>query len=356
MTRELDTIRERSTDLEPIFAVMVEGVVLVGPTGRVARMNPAARAMLNWPLPPGQHFLELVRAPSVVAVVNAALAGEAPAPVEVALDVRGVQLVSAHAVPVAADQGGGAVLVLRDVTTVRRLEAMRRDFVTNVSHELRTPLTAVRGYLEALRETPEVPAPQRRQFLDIMERHTQRMERLVRDLLRLARLESGQDRIDAVRLTVPSLVASVEHDLESTITARRQRVVLHVEADLPPIVGDFAKLSDALRNVVENACHYGPEGSEIEVAASASGPSVVIAVSDRGPGIHEADLPRIFERFYRADRSRSVDPGGTGLGLSIARHLVELHGGRITAGNRQGGGAHVTMTIPRTCPDRSARS
>lgn len=346
MTRELETILD----------VMVEGVVLVGPAGRVVRMNPAARTMLNWPLPPGQHFLELVRAPSVVAVITAALAGEAPAPVEVALDVRGLRLVSAHAVPVAADQGGGAVLVLRDVTAVRRLEAMRRDFVTNVSHELRTPLTAVRGYLEALRETPEVPAPQRQKFLDIMERHTQRMERLVRDLLRLARLDSGQDAIDAARLTVPALVASVEHDLESVLAARRQRVVLTVADDVPTITGDFAKLSDALRNVVENACHYGPEGSAIEVAATLTGDTVVITVSDRGPGIHENDLPRIFERFYRADRSRSVDPGGTGLGLSIARHLVELHGGRITAANRAGGGATVTISIPATCPDRSARS
>lgn len=334
-------------ELETILDAMVEGVVLVNPQGRLVRLNPSARTLFNWPYPvTGQQFLELVRVPAIVAQVSAALAGESPSPTEVTLDVHGHRVVSAHAVPVAAAQGGGAVLVLRDMTSVRRMESVRRDFVTNVSHELRTPLTAVRGYLEALRDTPEVPAEQRHRFLEIIERHTLRMERLVRDLLRLARLEGGQDTVERTRVTVAGLVSSVEHDLESALAQRGQRVVAQVADTVPVLSADFAKLSDALRNVVENACHYGPTGSDIGIMASFDGRDVVITVADSGPGIPEGDLPRIFERFYRADSSRSVDPGGTGLGLSIARHLIELHGGRIRASNRPGGGALFTLTIP----------
>jgi len=338
-----------------ILDAMVEGVIVVNAYGKLVLANAAARTMLNWPWPAAaQHYVEVVRQPDIVAQFEAALSGSARQPVDVEIDREGGRSIfTAHAVPVAAAQGGGAVLVLRDITDMRRVDQTRRDFVTNVSHELRTPLTAIRGYLEALRETPTPPPAMRAKFLEIIERHAGRMERLVHDLLRLARLDARQDRLDPTAITTAGLVASVSNDLDATLAAKRQRIALDVESGAEMLTADQARLGDALRNVVENASNYGPVGSAVEIHAARQAGVVSLAIADRGPGIPEADLPRIFERFYRVDRSRSVDPGGTGLGLSIARHAVELHGGRITAANRPGGGAVVTITLP--CPESTAQ-
>lgn len=330
-----------------ILDAMVEGVIVVGATGKLVLANAAARTMLHWPWPVrGQHYLEVVRQPDVVAQVEGALRGCPGQPVDVEIEREARRLLTAHAVPVASEQGGGAVLVLRDITELRRVEQVRRDFVTNVSHELRTPLTAIRGYLEALRESPAPSATTRARFLEIIERQAGRMERLVHDLLRLARLDARQDLLDRTTVTTALLIQSVASDLESSLSARHQRVQTTVAPDAETLSADQVRLGDALRNLLENASNYGPVGSVIDIAAVRDGAEVTITVADRGPGIPESDLSRIFERFYRVDRSRSVDPGGTGVGLSIARHLVELHGGRIRAANRPGGGTIVTITLP----------
>jgi two-component system phosphate regulon sensor histidine kinase PhoR len=251
----------------------------------------------------------------------------------------------ANVVPVAPQRGGGAVLVLHDITDLRHADQVRRDFVANVSHELRTPLTAIRGYVEALLDSPGDPDEARR-FLEVISRHALRMERLVRDLLRLARLDAGQEAIERVSCPVSGIINAVCADLDPLTAGRRQPVIRRVADDASTVTGDPAKLQDVLRNLLENASNYSPEGSTIEVEARRGPAGLEISVADRGPGIRDADLPRIFERFYRADRSRSRDPGGTGLGLSIVRHLAELHGGSVRAANRDGGGAVFTLRLP----------
>jgi len=172
------------------------------------------------------------------------------------------------------------------------------------------------------------------------------MERLVRDLLRLARLDAGQETLERVACSVVSLVSGVEREMESLLEVRGQRIDTDIAQDATHVAGDAAKLHDVLRNLIENASNYSPEGATIEVAARRTDGLIAITLADRGPGVPEADLPRIFERFYRVDRSRTRDPGGTGLGLSIVRHLVELHGGRVSAANRPGGGAVFTVRLP----------
>lgn len=335
--------RERA-HRDAILTGMVEGIVLVNSAGRLVLVNPAVRAMLRLSdTPEGRHYLEVVRHPDIASQLASALNGASPPVAEVQLEPGGRRTFMAHVVPVTRERGGGAVLVLHDVTDLRRADQIRRDFVANVSHELRTPLTAIRGYVEALLDAP-VDAEESRRFLEVIARHAMNMERLVRDLLRLARLDAGQETIERRPVPVSALVGSVERDLKPLLDARRQRIATAIGDDVVAD-GDRMKLQDILRNLIENASNYGPEGGAIDIGAHVRDGVVEISVGDRGPGIPEADLTRIFERFYRVDRSRTRDPGGTGLGLSIVRHLVELHDGRVSAANRQGGGAIVVVEI-----------
>jgi two-component system, OmpR family, phosphate regulon sensor histidine kinase PhoR len=339
-----DMARERA-HMDAILTGMVEGVVLVNASGRLVLTNPAVRSMLRLPgTAEGRHYLEVVRHPDVAAQLAAALAGGRPAPVDVQLERDGLRVFAAHVVPVQHERGGGAVLVLHDITDLRRADQVRRDFVANVSHELRTPLTAIRGYVEALADEP--PPDDARRFLEIISRHTLRMERLVRDLLRLARLDAGQEPLERAGCTFAPILSAIEHDMQAPLAARHQRLALTIGAGASGAPGDPAKLHDVFRNLIENASNYSPEGGVIEVATRRDGDWVDVTVADRGPGIPPADLPRVFERFYRVDRSRTRDPGGTGLGLSIVRHLIELHGGRVRAANRDGGGAIFTVQLP----------
>jgi signal transduction histidine kinase len=224
-------------------------------------------------------------------------------------------------------------------------EALERNFLMTVSHELRTPLTAIRGYVEALLDLVPADAEQRR-FLEIIARHSARMEGLVKDLLRLTRLEAGQEPLDRIACAPAQLFDGVVHDLEPVLGRRHQQVTTSVAADATSLVGDPAKLHDVLRNLIENAANYAPEGTTISLSARRDPDHIALVVEDEGPGIPDADLQRIFERFYRVDKARSRETGGTGLGLSIVKHLVGLHGGDVRAENRPTGGARFTVRIP----------
>lgn len=351
-----DTVRQlgiRAADralVEAILVGMIEGVVVVDEYGRVQLMNAAARRMFKTTDPPdGRHYLEIVRHPVIAAQIGYALNGEATDGREFQLPVAPGATFIARAAPVAAANRRGAVLVVHDITDLRRADQVRRDFVANVSHELRTPLTAVRGYVEALMDGVPDPAQSAR-FLSTIARHTERMERLVRDLLRLARLDAGQEALDRVPCRLEGLFDGIEADLEDRLAGRRQSVVRDIASDATVAVGDPGKLHDALRNLLENATAYSPEGSTITLGARREGHRILISVGDEGPGIPEQDLDRIFERFYRVDKARSrddrTDAGGTGLGLAIVKHLVELHGGRVRAANRPGAGAIFTIEVP----------
>jgi two-component system phosphate regulon sensor histidine kinase PhoR len=326
---------------------MIEGVLVVNEHGRLELANAAARRMLRIDEgAEGRHYPEIVRQPAVAQQIAAALSGKPTESVELTGLRDPAVTLMARTAPVGRTPRGGAVVVLHDITDLRRADRMRRDFVANVSHELRTPLTAVRGYVEALADAD--PEDSRR-FLEIVSRHTLRMERLVRDLLRLARLDAGQEPMERAPCSIDGLIGAVEADLATLISARRQTVERAVAADATTVTGDPAKLQDALRNLLENATNYSPEGSAILVRAERRGDRIVITVEDEGPGIPEADLSRVFERFYRVDKSRTRDgrdPGGTGLGLAIVKHLVELHGGHVTAANRSPRGAVFSVELP----------
>jgi len=332
--------------MEAILAGMAEGVLVINTPGRVQLANAAARRMLRLPeQSEGRHYVEIIRHPDIAAQISVALAGregqslELPLPPGLVVTVRSALVRAEHAT--------GAVVVLHDITDLRHADRVRRDFVANVSHELRTPLTAVRGYVEALLDG-EVDAASARRFLEIISRHTLRMERLVRDLLRLARLDAGQEPRESVECSVSSLFSAVESDLAALMESRRVEVEHDVAADAQSVHADPAALHDIFRNLLENAINYSPEGGTVVMGARRDGARIILTVADEGRGIPDADLPRIFERFYRVDKARSRgdrDPGGTGLGLAIVKHLVELHDGRVVATNRPEGGAIFSVEL-----------
>jgi len=330
--------------MEAILSGMVEGVLVVDGSGRLQLANRAAQAMLRMEASSiGRPYVEVIRHPDIAAQIGAALRGGEGDSRELALSRNPGHTFVARAAPVFSG-GGGAVLVLHDITDLRRADQIRRDFVANVSHELRTPLTAIRGYVEALIDDRPDPEDTKR-FLEIIARHSLRMERLVSDLLRLARLDARQEPLDLASCDMQQLFNTVVGDVAATVEAKHQQITTAVDPDACRITADPGKLHDVLRNLVENAVNYSPDEATIHLEATRRDAAVSIMVSDSGPGIPPDDLSRVFERFYRVDKSRSR-PGGTGLGLAIVKHLVELHGGQAAAENGPQGGARFVITLP----------
>ena len=343
--RRIDDLSRDRARTEAILAGMVEGVLIVDRQGKVQLVNRAAQEMLRvTEQATGRPYVEVIRHPDIAALLGSSLRREPTASRELTLSRDASRTFVARAAAVASGSDGGAVLVLHDITDLRKAGQIRQDFVANVSHELRTPLTAIRGYVEALLDNPALSS-ESQGFLEIIGRHTARMERLVKDLLRLARLDARQEPLERTRCNVRDAFDAVLADLAPQIEAREHRITIDVPAEAAHADADAGKLHDILRNLVENAVNYSPAQSDIRLAAERHGGMVHVVVSDSGPGIPPNDLARVFERFYRVDKSRS-GPGGTGLGLSIVKHLVELHDGQVTVANRPEGGAVFTVVLP----------
>jgi two-component system phosphate regulon sensor histidine kinase PhoR len=240
----------------------------------------------------------------------------------------------------------GSVLVLHDISELRRLERARRDFVANVSHEFKTPLTAIQGFTETLLEGALEDGQVSRRFLNIIRENAVRLGRLTNDLLSLARIEAGKLEIHRQPVVISALISSCFETVR--LNSEQKGLLLTAESspDLPAVIGDPVLLQQALQNLLDNAVRYSPRRGEVKVKARAEGTELVISVSDKGPGIPQTEQQRIFERFYRADAARSRDAGGTGLGLSIAKHLVEAHAGRIEVDSEVGRGSTFTVFLP----------
>jgi signal transduction histidine kinase len=268
-----------------------------------------------------------------------ALSGQVVEPREVVLNQRSVSLVARPLTD------GGAVLAMYDLTPIRRLEQVRRDFVANVSHELRTPLTIVGGYAETLVDDAEVPVASRQAFLQTILSNTRRMQRIVDDLLDLSRIESGGWRPNPVWCRVPDVVGDVMQAVRPAASAKDLAVRADIAPDAERLFADPTALRQVLGNLVENAVRHTAEGS-VRVVARRNGDRLTLAVTDTGIGIPEEHLQRVFERFYRVDPARSREQGGTGLGLAIVRHLLESHNGTVTAESTLGVGTTITTSWP----------
>lgn len=332
------------TEADAILSSMTEGVIAVDRDGRIRVVNDAAAKLLG--LGPdaarGQPIGGVVRFEGIAEAAMKAAGGdertlraEIPGPPPKVLEV--------HAEPVA--QAGGAVLVLRDVTEEARYADMRRDFVAAASHELRTPIAVIRAAAETLLDGALDQPAQARQFLDSVHRQAVSMEALIKDLLDLGKLESRPDL--TLRPTdVADVLAKVVAMHGEEARKRRHAVAFDAGETLPRLIADASLLERAFSNILENAVRYTPDGGRIHVRARSEGDRVRVEIEDSGAGIPEKDLKRIFERFYRVDRSRSRELGGTGLGLAIVKHVVQLHKGEVWAESGAGRGARFVVVLP----------
>ncbi len=318
--------------------------------GRIASVNPALREMLL--LPPdvtGKRPLEVIRHHELKELIETGGGGE--------IELSGVKPRRLLIRVSQLDGLGGKLVVFFDVTALRRLETIRRDFVANVSHELRTPVTAVRSAAETLHAVVGKgdPATAAR-FLDIIERNAERLQDLVEDLLDLSRIESRQYHLRPEALELPTMLEHTLAGLRDRADKRGIKLRSEAAQGLPPARADRRALEQVLANLVDNAIKYCNSGSTVVVRATARPEDIEIAVVDDGPGIDARHLPRIFERFYRVDPGRGRDSGGTGLGLSIVKHLVEAMGGRVNVASTPGQGSTFAFTLPRTASDSPARA
>jgi two-component system phosphate regulon sensor histidine kinase PhoR len=352
--RELEEcVRESDLSVQAVFGAMLDGLVVVDDRRRVRLANREFRRVFGVAENiSGGTLLELIRNASVDRLVMEAIRSRQPQreSMRISPGASEGREMEVSAVPLGENsaQMEGAVVLFRDVTHVRQVEEMRRDFVANVSHELRTPLSIFRGYLETLLDDPHQPPGELLRILEIMERHSDRLNALVEDVLSLARLESPGAELDLAEVDLPELLHSIMRDWEKRFAAKQLKSHLNFPGNLPLLRADESRLQEVIYNLLDNAVKYSQPGGTVFLRAEIDGERVRISVADQGVGIPEAHLPRIFERFYRADKARSRELGGTGLGLSIVKHIVQLHGGTVEAISEPGKGTTISVLIPVT--------
>jgi two-component system phosphate regulon sensor histidine kinase PhoR len=336
-------------NLRTILASMEEGVMVVDKQHVLRLVNPSFLRLFELKVDPiGQTVLRVFREPELEEMITTALATGKAQTREVSMNSgKPVRHFAVHAVPMQDQTGGpGVVTILRDVSRLKQLEDVRREFVANVSHELRTPLSIFHGYLENLRDDPGMARKEQAEIFAILAKHSQRLNALLEDLLTLARLESRHEKPQVQRIVVDSFLQAVADDWESKITRKKLNLTLDIAVGLPPFYADPLRLEQVLSNLLENAVKYTESGGKIHLRALLSGEQLEFRVEDTGLGIPPSDLPHIFERFYRADKARTREQGGTGLGLSIVKHIAQSHGGSVTAESKYGVGTTIIVRLP----------
>jgi len=346
-TAEITEQAERSAAL---FDRMVEGVIVTNASGRIRMANRAAEAFFSFDAAAvGRTLLEATRRHEIAAVATR---------LEREAEVLGHELLlegagSARFLQVNAlalrDAGGGrdgSLFVFHDVTRLRQLEAMRQEFVANVSHELRTPLSLIKSAAETMLDSGQDDPAMRRRFLEIIDRHANRLTRLIDDLLLLSTLDSGRVRLELQPVSLRVAVQEVAEDFQGRARARGVALDNTVPGELL-VRADPDRLRQVLANLVDNAIKYGRDDGQVILGGMPAGDGQVeVSVHDDGPGLSAEAQPRIFERFYRVDKARSREQGGTGLGLAIVKHVVQAHGGEVRVESRPGSGTTFFFTLP----------
>jgi two-component system phosphate regulon sensor histidine kinase PhoR len=348
-------VADEDLSLRAILGSMSEGVLVANADLTVRLVNERLQRMFSFSrVPVGRTILEVFRNHLLHQMAQRTVDTNQPQANEMPVDVRdGDKFVPKHfqvtSVSLRQPKQGsaGILIVFHDVTQIRSLEAVRKDFVANVSHELRTPLSILTGYLETLLESSP-DAATRRRFLSIMHKHAQRLNLLVDDLLQLARLESREPHLNWERFQLQGCIEKVLERSEPMIQASGAVVETRIAPDLPTIEADQIKIEQAVFNLLDNALKYGGKSDpRVLIEVDYTPVEVILKVKDNGPGIPLSDQPHIFERFYRVHKDRSRDAGGTGLGLSIVKHTAQAHGGNVELESSPGQGATFIVRLPR---------
>ena len=348
---QLTEISEDRARLQAVLSSMAEGVLVVDQECKILLMNAAIERMFLLEASDvlGRPLIEVLRHRQLHQLVQRVLESGTDQSEEVVMSIPEERVFSVQA-SVSEKGGVAAVLVFHDVSNLKRLERIRKDFVANVSHELRTPLTSIKGYIEALIDGAKDDPQKCAEFLGIIQKHSDQLNALLADLLQLSTIESGQYQWQRGIVWIPEMIDKAVHLLQPQARKKGQEISTGLAEGVGTLTGDADKLIQVLINLIDNAIKYTPNGGRIRVEARQREDAVEIAVSDSGIGIPAKEIPRIFERFYRVDRARSREMSGTGLGLSIVKHIIEAHGGKVSVESQVGKGSRFVVTLPKQSP------
>ncbi|PIS34322.1 MAG: PAS domain-containing sensor histidine kinase [Candidatus Omnitrophica bacterium CG08_land_8_20_14_0_20_41_16] len=346
---KIKEVKTQNQKLAAIFNSMVEGVIIIDKAGYIVSVNPTIEKIFSIARKDveGKVFLEAIRNNDIAEVIGAALKREKSVSSEVALIYPVRRIFEVNATPIFDNNViSGCLVVVHDITEIRRLETVRSDFVANVSHELKTPLTSIKGFVETLLEGALDDKENNRNFLNIIHKHAERLDSLVNDLLSLSHLESKEIILKKTSFNLRQQVEGVISGFRSQLKKKD----IEIKNELPvgiSVIADKARLEQVVTNLIDNAIKFNKEKGSVRIFSEEINGKVKIIVEDSGIGIPEKDIPRIFERFYRVDKARSRELGGTGLGLSIVKHIVELHGGSVGVESTEGLGSKFWFLLPR---------
>ena len=351
--RELDRqVSKDAAEVRAVLAALTDGLLVVDSSQHILICNPAFEQLYGQSrIATGTALLDIVRDSDVIEPIRAALDQARARVAEVTAPDRKKQL-QLTAVPITQNgEASGVVAVFHDISRLKQADEIRRDFVANVSHELRTPLSIFHGNLETLLEAGDLDENETRHIYEVMKRHSDRLNLLVNDLLSLARLESKEANLQLAEIKLRDFLESVTRDWAKRLAGKNLRLQLEVPDNFPTVRADERRLEEVVHNLLDNAVKYSHQNGRILIHARAPDQEIVLSVCDEGVGIAANDLPRIFERFYRADRARSRELAGTGLGLSIVKHIAQLHGGRVEAESVVGQGTTIRVILPNPLPE-----
>lgn len=356
LTQSLDSaniiikkLEKQNITASAILKSMVEGVIILDKDARIISCNTTVKQIFNIEKEEiiGKFFLEVVPNNDILELVSNVLEKKQYVSIEIDINWPLKKIFHINASPIIDNQKiSGCFLVMHDITEIRKLETMRKDFVANVSHELKTPLTSIKGYIETLLDGAIEDKANSREFLKIIQEHSERLDSLISDLLELSSLESKEIKLNKQKIGLKYLVDSILLGFKAQIKNVDIRVEDNLENDFE-ISLDKERIQQVFINLIDNAIKFNRENGFIKIYNETKNDKIKIVIEDSGIGIPAKDIPRIFERFYRVDKARSRDLGGTGLGLSIVKHIIELHGGSVGVESTEGLGSKFYFYLPK---------
>ncbi len=349
MELQIQELSRERAQLSAILTALVESVVALDHEGKILFVNPAAEKLFGvvGPKTKGRPFLEVLRQSPLGQLLQKTLTEQTANAQEITLFSPEERTLVVQALPVSYGEGQTGVLAaLHDITELRRLEKIRQEFVANVSHELRTPLTSIQGFVETLLGGALEDPKHNREFLETISEHTARLTHLIEDILDLSAIEAKRVEYHLEPVSTKEVVDRLMKGLAPTAKSRGVFLVNEIKENTPKVRADKEKLAQIFMNLLDNGIKFNKPQGRVEVSAEALGAMLQITVRDTGLGVPEADLPRVFERFYRVDKARSREMGGTGLGLSIVKHLVEAHQGTVRVESQVDTGSAFILTLP----------